>query len=123
MKVIRLGVFETNSSSTHTMVITSPEEFEKWKNGEILRYRWEDKFITKEENNEIIKKLTEEYAKEHNISIEEVDEYDVKSYYSEDIGYTYDEFDDIMELESDRETYTTKSGETLVIQCWYGYDG
>ena len=40
MRVIRLGVLETNSSSTHTMVIMSEEDFEKWRNGDILRYKW-----------------------------------------------------------------------------------
>ena len=33
MKTIRLGTFETNSSSTHSMVICSEEEYEKWANG------------------------------------------------------------------------------------------
>ena len=73
MKIIRLGVFETNSSSTHTMVIMSEEEYDKWRKGELLKYRWEDKFITKEENDEIIKRLVEDYAKEYNIPVEDVD--------------------------------------------------
>ena len=30
MKVIRLGVFETNSSPTHTMIIMPEEEYKKW---------------------------------------------------------------------------------------------
>lgn len=34
MKTIRVGVFETNSSSVHTLTITTPEIYEKWKNGE-----------------------------------------------------------------------------------------
>ena len=33
---IRLGVFETNSSSTHSIAICSDEELEKWKAGELL---------------------------------------------------------------------------------------
>lgn len=33
---IRLGVYETNSSSTHSLTICSEEEFEQWKNGELL---------------------------------------------------------------------------------------
>lgn len=36
MKQIRLGIFETNSSSTHSIVICTDEEFEKWKNGELV---------------------------------------------------------------------------------------
>lgn len=123
MKVIRLGVFETNSSSTHTMVIMSEEEYDKWKKGELLKYRWEDKFITKEENDEIIKRLVEDYAKEYNIPVEDVDIDDLKYEYDDDIAYTFEEYDDRMDLESDIEEYTTKSGEKLIIKCWYGYDG
>ena len=119
MKIIRLGVFETNSSSTHTMVIMSEEEYDKWKKGELLKYRWEDKFITKEENDEIIKRLIEDYAKEYNIPVED----DLKYEYDDDIAYTFEEYDDRMDLESDIEEYTTKNGEKLIIKCWYGYDG
>lgn len=36
MKQIRIGVFETNSSSTHTLVICTDEELEKWKKGEMV---------------------------------------------------------------------------------------
>ncbi len=123
MKIIRLGVFETNSSSTHTMVIMSEEEYDKWKKGELLKYRWEDKFITKEENDEIIKRLIEDYAKEYNIPVEDVDVDDLKYEYDDDIAYTFEEYDDRMDLESDIEEYTTKNGEKLIIKCWYGYDG
>lgn len=123
MKIIRLGVFETNSSSTHTMVIMSEEEYDKWNKGEILKYRWEDKFITKEENDEIIKKLVEDYAKEYNIPVEDVDVDDLKYDYDDDVAYTLEEYDDRMNLESDIEEYTTKNGEKLIIKCWYGYDG
>lgn len=42
---IRRGVFETNSSSTHSLTMCSEEEFEKWKNGEILFDRWEVKIL------------------------------------------------------------------------------
>lgn len=122
MKIIRLGVFETNSSSTHTMVIMSEEEYDKWKKGELLKYRWEDKFITKEENDKIIKKLIEDYAKEYNIPVEDVDVDDLKYEYDDDIAYTFEEYDDRMDLESDIEEYTTKNGEKLIIKCWYGYD-
>ena len=36
MRQIRIGVFETNSSSTHTLVVCTDEELEKWKKGEIV---------------------------------------------------------------------------------------
>jgi hypothetical protein len=35
MKIIRQGVFETNSSSTHSLTICSCEEYSKWEDGEL----------------------------------------------------------------------------------------
>lgn len=35
---IRRGVFETNSSSTHSLTMCSEEEFEQWKNGEQMSH-------------------------------------------------------------------------------------
>ena len=36
MRTIRRGVFETNSSSVHSITIVPAEEFYKWKTGELL---------------------------------------------------------------------------------------
>ena len=36
MKQVRNGVFETNSSSTHSITICTKEEFEKFKAGELM---------------------------------------------------------------------------------------
>lgn len=33
MRQIRMNVFETNSSSTHTIAICTEEDFKKWQNG------------------------------------------------------------------------------------------
>lgn len=40
MKVVRYGVFETNSSSTHSLTICSGEEYSKWENGELYWNYW-----------------------------------------------------------------------------------
>lgn len=36
MKQIRKNVFETNSSSTHSLTMCTEAEYEKWKNGELI---------------------------------------------------------------------------------------
>lgn len=41
---IRFGVFETNSSSVHSLTMISKEEFEKFKNDE-LRITWRDELV------------------------------------------------------------------------------
>lgn len=33
---IRLGVFETNSSSQHTLSVMTKEQYEKWETGDVL---------------------------------------------------------------------------------------
>lgn len=33
---IRRGVFETNSSSVHSITMCSDSEFDRWENGELL---------------------------------------------------------------------------------------
>lgn len=45
MKQVRRGVFETNSSSTHSITICTLEEFEKFKAGELVWDEWNDKLI------------------------------------------------------------------------------
>ena len=43
---VRIGMFESNSSSTHTLHICSKDEFEKWQKGEVVFDRWNEEFIT-----------------------------------------------------------------------------
>ena len=47
MFTIRKATFETNSSSTHSMVICTQEEYDKWSKGELYASRWENGFKTK----------------------------------------------------------------------------
>lgn len=47
---LRKGVFETNSSSTHTLTIFKKDAWENYKNGEDVFYNiWETTFVTKNE--------------------------------------------------------------------------
>ena len=55
-KQIRRGVFETNSSSVHSLTMCSSDEYEKWENGELLYWEDKDKFVSREE---VIKELQE----------------------------------------------------------------
>ena len=54
MKTIRANTFETNSSSTHSMIILTEEEYDKLESGEL--YLNEDEVITKEEAKNIFLK-------------------------------------------------------------------
>lgn len=48
MLKIRHNVFETNSSSTHSITMCTKDQYEQWKNGELYWYRWGESFATKE---------------------------------------------------------------------------
>lgn len=89
---IRRGVFETNSSSTHSITMCSKEEYAKWKNGELL-INWNDKFVEATEEN----KQDEE-------------------------NKTYDEYWDECEFETYEDSYTTKNGEEVIAFGYYGMD-
>ena len=99
-KSIRKGVFETNSSSTHSLTIVSKEEFEKFKKGELLFDRDYECLISQEDKK---KKEKEE------------------NYYEEEYENYEDWKDD--NLETYAEKYKTKKGEEIVIFGKYGYDG
>jgi len=113
---VRRNVFETNSSSTHSLVMAVKSEFDKWREGELYYCNgfwtndpaYKDKF--KEGNF---------YPKA-----------DVDAYY-EAIGRerdsyrfpTYDEFCEDDELEVESYNYVTPNGEEICAIAKYGYNG
>lgn len=101
-EVIRRGIFETNSSSVHSLTMCSDDEYSKWRNGEMYYNRWEHKFVNKSEE------IEREREKEGR--------------YTEYL--TYDEFYDwdYIEFETFDEEYTTSSGETIHAFGYYGHD-
>lgn len=58
MRLVRVNIFETNSSSTHSLVMCTKETLDKWKNGEKFYIKDTDTFINKgKEFNNYIAKL------------------------------------------------------------------
>ena len=120
MRVIRRGVFETNSSSTHSITMCSKEEYEKWASGEVLLDEswWaEEKFITKEE---AIQKLKEN--KYYN-DLDFTDEDAVDKALREEYIYTFEQYWDNCDYETFSSTYITKNGEEIIAFGYFGYDG
>lgn len=118
MKQIRRGVFETNSSSTHSVSIYSEKEYKEMdkNSGD---YYWdgnEDTMIHIDAVKEMIKE-------KENLTDREIDDMDESAWeellesndiYSEKPGSEY--------LETDITRYTTESGDKIVIVCQYGHD-
>ena len=121
MRTIRIGTFETNSSSTHSITMCMESDFLKWKNGEMYWDSWNNKLVTK-------KMVEEEYLKENpEVSKEDPDFKDkLEEYLSDDdkIYYTYEEFNDnnYMEYETYVDKYNTPNGDTVVAFGYYGQD-
>ena len=89
---IRYGVFETNSSSTHSMVVCSEEDYQKWVDGELL-YDYGD--LVKRED------LPEEYLEDYK---------------------TYEQFMDSDYEEVGETIHTTPNGEKVHIIYKYGHE-
>lgn len=133
MRQIRLNCFETNSSSTHCLVVTEENTFENWIDGVLFYNEDETKFIDKEDFLKVVK------GKFPDIEMKNLDELihegetktdENNTYEASDVFYSVDTFpydfwcDERCEyLMHDRTTYTTPKGEKLAIHCWYGYDG
>lgn len=47
MKQVRRSVFETNSSSTHSITICTEDEYEKFKCGELMYDSWHEELVSK----------------------------------------------------------------------------
>lgn len=103
MRQIRFGTFETNSSSTHSLVIGTPEQIEKWENGELFINYIDDYatvFKTKEELDQM----------------EETEKFFYRDDWKDGAGW-----DEATEcLEHDSKTIITPKGEILDIVCAYG---
>lgn len=96
MKIqIRKGVFETNSSSVHTLTMCMDDDYQKWKNGEYVFARWNEKLIPISEANK--------------------DE-------DEERYMTYNDYSDYYDYETYHETFETPNGDIVHAFGYYGHD-
>jgi len=110
---IRRGVFETNSSSTHSMTMCAAEDYEAWKQGKMYFDSRNDKFLTMDD---ILEKFTDLNLPSYRKTIDDVlKDHDIFSYE----GY----FENESELEDFSGTFTTKGGEKVMAFGKYGYNG
>jgi len=138
MIAVRNNVFETNSSSTHSITMCSENDYNKWKKGELFYNKWEESFYTKQEIIEKAKEKQMNYIKkkqegntlyhyqEKYIEAKNDEElYDLE--YEEDGNtyYSYDKFWDYIESEFEafENEYKTSSGEKVIAFGYFGYDG
>ena len=119
---IRRGVFETNSSSTHSLTMCSGEEYNKWERGEVLYWREKDKFGTKEEIIEELKTMKFHNGELYYPDVNWDDEDEVNDVFSDEGIKSYDDFFDYNEYETYVDSYVTPNGEKVIAFGYYGYN-
>ena len=120
---IRRSVFETNSSSTHSITIMMKSDYKRWQEEELYLYNgsgWGWEFSKPVENHLYTRDEAVEFIKNNKYcrDVNEVDDDILKDWHFiswDDEGSEY--------LESFYEEFTTPSGETIVAFGEYGYSG
>ena len=127
MKQTRYGVFETNSSSTHSITMCMKDDYDKWANGEVYlnEGRWcsyskykDKQFVTKEEAIDIIVNNTYH----HGADLTTMNNDELEEYFRDNEIYTCDSYGNEY-LENFEAEFTTPNGETVASFGQYGYDG
>lgn len=122
LRSVRFNVFETNSSSTHSLTMVSKEDYDSWKNGTMLFS--DGDFVTKEKAIEDLK--NDNWFKQYNPNFDfaTADDDDIEDVLRDNDYYTYDRFwdDKSEEYETYSRTYKTNSGDEVVAFGYYGYN-
>lgn len=97
---VRRGVFETNSSSVHSITMCSKSDYDKWVAGELIYARWRDELVPITDK---IRESMDSGSREY---------------------LTYGQFHDweYMEYETFENTFKTPNGEKVVAFGYYGED-
>lgn len=125
MKItIRPKVFETNSSMSHSLVVLTKSDYERWKNDSTLYIAtlFDGKTIVIPFE-EVEKLFLADYRKQYDDKEKEYDREKFLRYLSYEDVKTFEQFSEDEYNEFDRHEYTTPSGDELVICCSFGYDG
>jgi len=118
LRQIRRGVFETNSSSTHSITMCLKKDYDKWEIGEM--YLHDDVLVTKEEAIEELK--NNKWFNERNPDFNFTDEETVDEILADYEYHTSKQYWDDEYLETFEDTYTTPSGDVVVAFGKYGHD-
>ena len=139
---VRYGVFETNSSSTHSLIIATDEQYKQLLDEELF-ISWNNNFITREEvidsllksaikydySNDMLKLLKEEFDIDAPVITKEflkdldTDILDALCREFLDGIASYDSYMSSEYLENYEETYVSEHGDKIHIFGLFGRDG
>ena len=119
MKVIRKGVFETNSSSVHSLTMMMQDDYDKWTNDTYINLYEPTKIYTKDELINYLKEEDEDIKKES----EHWSNCQWEDCFNSSEFYNHEDYYDNLDYEKFYNTFTTPNGEKVVAFGYYGYDG
>ena len=135
---VRKGVFETNSSSTHSLCICSQEDYDAWKAGKTLFNEYKNEFrpvedfgisVSDKEVEDYYNDTKQEFYKSfENLTSDEVQKVKDRLLSELKANVDMDDFKSYEDwwrdyLEEFERSYTSKSGDKIVVFGQYGYDG
>lgn len=123
--IVRKGVFETNSSSTHSMIMCTGEEYQKFEDGEMLVNMMDEELFSYDDITDFI--MSYDYYKDQftKSGIDIKDKKAVLKWAAKNIDdlQDVDTFYDNEYLDTFSQSFTTENGEKVVAFGRYGYDG
>ena len=118
---IRSNVFETNSSSTHSITMCMGDTFLKWMNGELLFNRYTSEFLSVDD---VLASIAKEYSESSANALAEMrsDEKEFLYNLMDYDWYSYTNWQEEIYYEHFTDTYKTPSGDTVYAFGYYGSD-
>lgn len=119
---VRRGVFETNSSSTHSLTMMMKSEYDRWHTEQLYLYEggygWD---FDKPDKNQL-------YTKDEAVNFTKMNKYykdedEIDDEILKDAGFISSDDEGNEYLEGFYQEFTTPSGETIVAFGEYGYNG
>ena len=131
---IRQGVFETNSSSTHSITMCESSSFKKWKEGELyinLNKEGDEQFLL----TDVAKKWNKDFILNNHDKITWFTKENYENYETDELGYVIDcSYADYCYISYNQwctmfncydiysNDYETKSGDKITAFGYYGHD-
>ncbi len=121
---IRRGVFETNSSSTHSITMMMKNDYDRWEKEKLYLYDgygFGYGFNKPETGNLYTKEEVEKFIRSNEFYHGEEIDFDDYGFLKYEYDFVHPDYEDDY-LESYYDEFTTKSGETVVAFGYYGHD-
>jgi hypothetical protein len=118
-RVVRCGVFETNSSSVHSLTMCSKTEWDTWKQGDLWLYN--GSLFSKPD----IIAILEKFSWFNKYNFEAMSDEDWEEFCEDNQIFSWDSYNKYIGRHSHEmfnQTYTTSNGEEICAFGYYGYE-